>query len=410
MTMSMRAAVILLSLAVMSGRAVSLGITQPMTFEALDSGEVVARGQLTNQTADAFEHFLSKHPLAPGDTIYLLSFGGDLDAGMALGTIIRAHGLNAEIGSPEELPPFETLFPDGTINAINTMEAYRPSATPAFDALMKSLGQKPVSSLSNIGRTFFPGYCLSACAYTYLGGVKRTMIAGSRYGLHQFDGNCATAEECLKSSQQQFGKVLAYVQKMGADPALLAAAATAAPDSFNFVPDEDLERFRILYTAGTESWNLAQDDEGRTSLVGEFREPSKAQTVTFKCSTSQPGSLALMIDFALPTTFVSSGEIEQGLSKMAWQTSELPTPPYLNKWGDQGHAFGANGNARLAADEKRIAWGMDAAVELTNALAKGAKSFVVGATVGIGQWPVEVAGAAPGALVVQRFLKSCRPT
>jgi hypothetical protein len=405
--MYIRIASAMIALALFSGSVSAVGIKQPMTFELVYDSKVIGRGQFTQSTVQDFRSFLDAHPLPRGTTVFFLSFGGDLDAGMAVGETIREKGFNSSIGSPEELPPYETLFPDGTVNSLNMMEANRPSTTPELDALLKKIGKEPMVGFSDSFRSFFPGYCLSACAYAFLGGVERSMIPGSRYGLHQFAGKCATPEECMKSSQEKFGTLLAYVQKMGADPALLTAASVAGPDSFAFLPMEDLDRYRVLYTPVEESWVLHQDDDGRTLLVGDFHDPRKTQRVSFGCSTLAPGTLAMRVDFAFPASLFPREGIETSLKKMAWLTSNLSFRPSINKWVDSGHLFPAIQDDQIVIREESISWAAQVPEELVNSLRGWAKTFVVSTTAGVAQWPIEVAGATPDHQVFQRFLKSC---
>lgn len=406
MKLSTRLALLLVSLALPPVPASA--ITQPMTFEILYDNKILAKGQFTASTAATLKKFLAEHPLPPGSIVYLLSFGGELDEGMAVGAIIREHGFNTDIGSRDELPPFAKLFPEGMLNALNKLQANEPSATPALDALLSNLGEEAIPEISHLNRAFFPGYCLSACAYAYLGGVERTMVTGSRYGLHQFAGNCPTTDDCMNRVQEKFGNLIGYVQKMGVDPGLLVAASAAAPNSFNFLSSEEQVRYRVLYSPVVETWSLAQDDDGRTSLIGEFRDARKTQSVTFRCSAAQPGALVMTIDFSIGAAPASLQEIGAGLGEMAWATRSEYPPAFLNKWGDQGQKFAPSAAAEFTITGQRINWRAEMPAALVQALVETAETFTVATTVGNFQWPVAIAGKAPDRMMFQRFVRSCR--
>ena len=135
---------------------------------------ILAIGQIDKESPAQFKTFSKDFPR--GSWVAISSPGGNLIAGMQLGLAIREAGFNTVIGNSDYSPP----------------------------------------------------ECLSACAYTFLGGVSRKLTPGSRYGLHQFRGSdkAISAEETQKIS----ATMAKYVDAMGADRRLLDYAELTTSD------------------------------------------------------------------------------------------------------------------------------------------------------------------------------------
>ena len=110
---------------------------------------IFANGVILNETPAAFERFL-KEPrhgrLGPGTDLYLNSGGGIVDAGLALGRMVRSEQFSTWVGT---------------------------QATGA------GLHSKPIA---------VPGFCASSCTLVFLGGVERYFSAGV-FGLHRIYWN-----------------------------------------------------------------------------------------------------------------------------------------------------------------------------------------------------------------------------
>ena len=135
---------------------------------------ILAIGQIDKESPAQFKTFSKDFPR--GTWVAISSPGGNLIGGMQLGLAIRELGFNTVIGNSDYSPP----------------------------------------------------ECLSACAYTFLGGVSRKLTPGSRYGLHQFRGSdkAISAEETQKIS----ATMAKYVDAMGADRRLLDYAELTTSD------------------------------------------------------------------------------------------------------------------------------------------------------------------------------------
>lgn len=65
----------------------------PMTF-ALIVGSILADGDIVPDTPQELERFLAQNRIPINNKLFLNSRGGDLWAGLKMGTIIRAHRLH----------------------------------------------------------------------------------------------------------------------------------------------------------------------------------------------------------------------------------------------------------------------------------------------------------------------------
>ena len=117
------------------------------------------------------ENMLQRNRITMTGSIFTVnSPGGNLDEGLAIARVIRAHGGDTEVDGPTD----ET------------------------------------------GHSA-PSICMSACTFLFLGGVHRYVPSNARYGVHRWfyateglaDRNEATAE-----AQQESGKLVAFVQEM----------------------------------------------------------------------------------------------------------------------------------------------------------------------------------------------------
>lgn len=149
---------------------------------------VAVAGEIGSAAAPWFYKVIVGEHLKRGDTILLSSPGGDLDAALALGRTIRAHGFDTAVGR---------LAPSGGIA---------------------------------------PSFCASACVFAFAGGVVRRDIAGSRLGVHRFTMTEAGGDT-VGAAQRMMGAILAYLDEMGVK-ASLAEAATRSASIHWLAPDE----------------------------------------------------------------------------------------------------------------------------------------------------------------------------
>ena len=155
-----------------------------MTFEnhcqgnALESCYIIAEGIIAPEDVATF----AAHDFSDMVNIALNSPGGSLTAGLELGRIIREKGLTTWIG---------------------TKQSVLNGDTPPLG-----------------------GECLSACAYTFAGGIRRHLQTDNQLGFHRFfvEGEIAiSGAQGIDAGQEMATKVIAYLVEMGIDPRIFVA-------------------------------------------------------------------------------------------------------------------------------------------------------------------------------------------
>lgn len=206
-------------------------LAESMTFENVCKGNnaascyVRAEGQITDETPAQFSSYLENEH-SDGNKVLLHSPGGSLIAGLKLGELIRARGMETEIG------------------------IWKPEG--AF------------------GDTVDGGYCMSACSYAFLGGEVRRIPAGNRLGFHQFflsgertgQVSSSQVDQALMSAQELSSRIVRYLLEMGIDARIFVLGTGAKPDDM-FVPDAaQLEEFALVTPEGFGAFFLEPYKQG----------------------------------------------------------------------------------------------------------------------------------------------------
>jgi hypothetical protein len=182
---------------------VASAIAEPMHFEVKETGGkccrwIQATGEIYEDTPTVFETFLRSSEFIP-KVVRLNSQGGSLRGGVLLGELFRTRDFATEVGSSN----------------LNT--------------------DVPISGSEN-GYTKTPGVCASACAFTFLGGIKRTLDPDSSLGFHLFSKPDAPSENDV---QQLTSLLRLYILEMGVDARLIALMTEAGPKVMRWIrPDE----------------------------------------------------------------------------------------------------------------------------------------------------------------------------
>jgi hypothetical protein len=215
---------------------------------------IAAEGPITQSTPEDLEAFLKSvgHDLNGQVAVRLNSDGGNLIAGLELGETIRFHKPGTEVG--------RTLSYDSTSQATAN------------------------------------GSCYSACAYAFLGGVRRSATTGE-LGFHQFYSLPSVTEavrvgdldKTSSSAQEVMGLLVIYLKDVSVDPTLLYFASSNDPSSL-FKPDAEV-MFKMGITNVRETplftgWTIEPYKGGAVvtgKLSGGFTED---QQITFFCRTN----------------------------------------------------------------------------------------------------------------------------
>lgn len=216
------------------GLALASDLDAPMTFAnywpceghgSMCDPYILAKGTITSSTPDDFVRFVKKGKFHT--RVFFHSPGGNLAAAIRLGRLIREFRFNTLVGGPYE-------------NVIRLWEDY--------EIIEKE------------------GHCFSACAYAFLGGVKRTVESSGKFGIHQFRG--ATKDTGESSTQVIMTALSNYLEEMGIDRTFLDVASLADSSKLHIVTQAEAQRLNVDNTNPPKSrWRLESDSHGRLILV-----------------------------------------------------------------------------------------------------------------------------------------------
>jgi hypothetical protein len=181
--------------------------------------------------------------------------GGSLAGGIRLGELIRSMKLDTEVGSTE---------PD------------------AYGHWKRA-----------------PGYCASACAFAFLGGLTRH-VSGGELGVHQFYDEISVRDPSAKvftsldMSQHQFISALLidYVCRMGVDPRFVSIAASVPPMEMRFLEAQLLDDLNVnWYSKEFVPWSIEPHGAGVAAVTR-----SKDRTRTAKFAYYEDGIPRLVVE------------------------------------------------------------------------------------------------------------------
>jgi len=228
---------ILVALVTLAGLC-SAAAQEPMQFSYSRADQsIFARGRIDPGTVSRFQQFLDAHSIDEGATVYLNSPGGSLVEGIQLGKVIRQRKLDTSIAA------------EGANSAA----------------------------------------CASACAIAFLGGVSRSVPAGSKYGVHRFrymndpmSARAASAQ--VEQAQIASAILLQYFREMGVDPELYTASALTSSSSVSFLTPELLKKWHVVTEATRTivAWSI-DEAGGITYLRGQRKQGNHSETLALGC-------------------------------------------------------------------------------------------------------------------------------
>lgn len=202
---------------------------------------ILARGEIDKGAPERLKALLAHY-----DYTLVIAFdspGGSLSAGLELGALIRARGMNTEV-APEYTA--EVLTADEQSSEI-------------------------VVVATNVG-------CFSACAYAFMGGVSRTLENGGRIGVHQFQGAQADGESVAQSITALISQ---YMLAMGVDRDVLDVAGLTAADEITLVSNADAVRYNLDNQSPAKSkWELTALEGGTRAVKVIQQHPGEDRTTT----------------------------------------------------------------------------------------------------------------------------------
>ncbi len=231
-----------------------------MTFELKGNGGncagcewVAAEGEITAETPARFRAFADKNGGVPA--VRLNSPGGNLVAALELGMLIREAQAATEVG-----------------RTLKSSEGWWSE---------KSSGQ-----------------CASACAFAFLGGIRRDAM-DAEIGVHQFYRDVALERptdkvfDALDLSADQYltALLIDYTFRMGVDPRFVAIAAQTSPGGMRYLSGVEARELKVAYDPGeTGPWQLEPWAGGAVAFA---RSLDEQVTMTLFCKT--PGNARLLV-------------------------------------------------------------------------------------------------------------------
>lgn len=189
-----------------------------------------AIGKIRPGDDQSFELFLRSARPPPRCNVYIDSSGGDVDAAIGIGRLIRSSWFATHVGQYQ-------------------LDFQNPNEIPLMH------------------RKKLPGQCLSAATLMFLGGRLRYLDDSSEFGVHQFDFPQAQGEEVprhfLARSQTLSAKMFEYIVDMGISPQFLLLSAATPSNQMRFVGRKELERTGVVTGGQTDvKWSI----EGKNGL------------------------------------------------------------------------------------------------------------------------------------------------
>ncbi|MEO9079649.1 MAG: hypothetical protein ABI268_10095 [Rhodanobacter sp.] len=214
-----------------------------MTIAMAGAAQVYLSGVIDLDAPERFAALLKSWKIPPDSDIYLNASGDDIDAGMALGRLLRSGSMSTHLGKPTR-------------------------------GARSKQGDK--SSV-----------CTGACVYTYLGGVYRWVPTGNdRFGITSYP-----AEPSKDAPTAQLtSRITAYLKNMGVAPAAFATLQAAAHNGVSWPSADQMVVSRLA-------------NNGRQPLIASYRVSGGIphleldqirrrgeQRITLQC---KPGSILL---------------------------------------------------------------------------------------------------------------------
>ncbi|PXX38268.1 MULTISPECIES: hypothetical protein [Burkholderia] len=194
---------------------------------------IYAEGEITATSARELEQFVRVNHIESGMVLFD-SPGGSLMGGMSLGGTIRKLGFDTGIAS--------------------------------------YAGGEMVSR----------GFCASACAYAFAGGLGRYYSGGNtRLGIHQFSSQKDIGSEV---SQEVSGLLVAYLQRMGVDALAFSASASVQPNDILWLSAADASRLHFSNNGALPTTAELKQAQGATYLRVEQKYTSYSARFIIDCA------------------------------------------------------------------------------------------------------------------------------
>lgn len=219
-----------------------------LTFKHADGrsapAEIYVDGEITPGLPQQLSTALAANRIERG-TVYLNSVGGDLQAGMQLGALIRTLGLNTAIGVKG-----------------------------------RSYGKAE------------PGACQSACLLSYAGGIYRFADTRSFIGIHRFYARSPSSQD-LALGQIMSAAITGFLMRMGISAQLFERMVNAGSEPRKLSIPDAVSLGLVNDGVLPPSWNIA-GRKGEVFLEGEQQTWNGIGKIQLFCAPSYGARLVAM--------------------------------------------------------------------------------------------------------------------
>jgi hypothetical protein len=182
-------------------------------------------GEIVSESVAKLQEAMTKFKAHPGTIVVLNSPGGNVEAGLEMGRMIRKAKMNTTVGTLN--PTYIGLSPN-----------LEPQMVP-FTPL-------PIAPP-------FPGYCYSSCTLMLLGGVVRSVSSASDYGVHRFS-YVKAPEDVADDAQKETAGILAYVEEMGVSGEFMTEMVKKGSDDVTHLTEARLAELHVITPNWTTNW------------------------------------------------------------------------------------------------------------------------------------------------------------
>jgi hypothetical protein len=216
---------------------------------------IFAEGEIVPDSVAALQQAMVKFKAHPGTTVVLNSPGGNVEAGLEMGRMIRKAKMNTTVGTFN--PTYIGLSPN--------LEPQMIPFTPM-----------PIAPP-------FPGYCYSSCTLMLLGGIVRSVSPSSDYGVHRFSYT-KTPQDVADDAQKETAQILAYVEEMGVSGEFMTEMVKKGSEDVTHLTEARLADLHVITPAWTTNWKFAIVSKTRTLyLEGDTVDRWGSHQISFYC-------------------------------------------------------------------------------------------------------------------------------
>jgi len=233
-----------------------------------------------------FSEFLIRTMPPPRLTVYIDSVGGDVEAAIGIGRLIRDHWFSTSVGSC---------------------------------VLDHDQGDSHI-----LPRRHINGTCASAATLVYLGGRLRYRLSGSKFGVHQFSFKNPSPDDVARS-QVLSARIASYVHDMGVSTGFLELSSATASTEIDTVDEEKLRALKVITDGETEvEWSVHARNQvmyirgERDSLYGHHKVMlcyAKGSGFMFWAVIESQGREDELTKFGLVEIVVNGEDIRIDISK-----------------------------------------------------------------------------------------------